>query len=45
MLEVISNEDENQNNLPKIITENKVDGLIVVGRLKSDYLKEIRKST
>lgn len=40
MLEVISAYDEQTLVLPKLITENqKVDGIIVIGRPKTDYLK------
>lgn len=40
MLEVISSYDEESLILPKLIMENqKIDGIIVIGKPKSDYLK------
>lgn len=40
MLEVISNYDEENLILPRLILENqKIDGIIVIGRPKKDYLK------
>ena len=40
MLEVISNYDEENLIWPKLITENqKIDGIIVIGKPKTDYLK------
>lgn len=40
MLEVISNADEENCILPKLISENqKIDGMIVIGKPKKDYLK------
>ena len=40
MLEVISNYDEENLILPKLITENqKIDGIVVIGKPKRDYLK------
>lgn len=45
MLEVVSLEDEAEANLPKIVLERKVDGLIVIGRLKTAYLGALRQNT
>lgn len=45
MLEVVSLEDEAEANLPKIVLERKVDGLIVIGRLKIAYLGALRQNT
>lgn len=39
MLEVISGFDENDNTPPKMITEKKVDGVIILGRPSKSYLK------
>lgn len=37
MLEVISYDAEKQKEMPKIISENKVSGLIIMGTFKNDY--------
>lgn len=39
MLEVISPYDENEGTAPKMITEEKVDGVIILGRPQKNYLK------
>ena len=39
MLEVISNYDMDNLNQPKLIAEDRVDGIIVLGRPKKEYLK------
>ena len=38
MLEVLGTDDENRLVLPKLIQENKVDGMIVLGLLSDEYL-------
>ncbi len=38
MLEVIGTSDEASCNLPKVVQEKKVDGVIVIGSMASDYL-------
>ena len=38
MLEVLESEDEKKRILPKLMQENKVDGMIVIGLLNEDYL-------
>ncbi len=43
MLEVINNEDENEQELPKLIKENKVDGVILIGRPQNGYIQKIRE--
>lgn len=43
MLEVLNAADEKAGIPPKLLKENKVDGLIVLGGLKSDYLKMIKE--
>jgi DNA-binding LacI/PurR family transcriptional regulator len=43
MLEVISEHDENNEVLPKLIQEQKVDGIIVIGKMKNNYLKMINE--
>ena len=41
MLEVISAEDEAGVVIPRVVLENRVQGIIVMGRLSTDYLKMI----
>mgnify|MGYP002854769721 CR=1 FL=1 len=41
ILEIISIADENQGNLPGMIVNNKIDGLVVLGQLKSRYVSMI----
>lgn len=41
MLEVISNEDAAALNLPKLVQEEKVDGIIVIGRMSRAYLEAL----
>lgn len=43
MLEILADEDENQTIPPKLLRENKIDGLIVMGGLRSSYLQMIRE--
>lgn len=43
MLEVISEEDENACILPKILQENKADGIIVIGRPGRGYLEKLKE--
>lgn len=44
MLEVITYENEMEKQLPKIALERKVDGIVIVGRLDSGYLKVLQES-
>ncbi len=39
MLEIISCEDEKNLELPRLIRERKIDGLLVLGNMESNYLK------
>ena len=41
MLEVVNYQDEEEENLPKLIQERKVDGLIVLGAMSHSYLKSL----
>lgn len=41
ILEVISYEDEVNKELPKIILENKAEGLIIMGAFKNDYVEQL----
>jgi Transcriptional regulators len=45
MLEVISTEDMNNLELPKLIKEKKVDGVIIMGRPNNGYIQKIRTET
>lgn len=42
MLEVLSGDDEMKMEFPRLIKENKVDGMIVIGRPGGEYLKVLR---
>lgn len=43
LLEVVSMEDEQETKMPKLLCEDKVDGLIIIGRMKEDYLSRLYK--
>ncbi len=43
LLEVISREDETQCVTPKLVTEQKVDGIIIIGPLSKGYLTAMEK--
>ncbi len=43
ILEILSYEDEKQDVMPKMISGNKVDGLIVLGQLKKHYVMALEK--
>lgn len=45
LLEVISLKGEAELSLPKMVLEQKVDGLIIIGRLQTEYLAALNKST
>ena len=42
MLEVISVDNEKNKVIPRLIEDNKVDGIVVVGRLDQEYLSNIK---
>lgn len=44
LLETISDTMENENEMPKLVSEQKVDGIIVVGRLEDTYLQFLKDS-
>lgn len=44
LMEVVSSHMEVENELPKLITERKVDGVIVIGWLPDAYLDSVKKS-
>ncbi len=41
MLEIIGTEEEQQKELPKMLKEESIDGLIVIGKMDETYLKRI----
>ena len=41
ILEVVTEEDERECNLPKLLQNNKVDGLIILGQMSRPYIEEI----
>lgn len=43
LMEIISEEEENSLELPKLIKENKVDGLFVLGSMKNNYLRHLKE--
>lgn len=45
MLEVISDKAQESRNLPRLILDKKVEGILVIGRLDEAYLKEIKSSS
>ncbi len=44
LLELLSNEDAMHHRLPKLITENKADGLIIIGKPPFDYARALKDS-
>lgn len=43
IMNILSNEDEDALNLPRIYFENKVDGFIFLGQISSDYINVIKE--
>lgn len=43
ILEILSYEDEKSDTLPKMVSGNKIDGLIVLGQLKKHYINVLRQ--
>ena len=44
MLEVISQENEDNKTIPRLLEDHKVDGVVVVGRLDEKYLRTIKET-
>ncbi len=44
MLEIINQQNEQEQIMPKLLTEDKADGLIIIGLLKEDYLAVIQEN-
>lgn len=45
MLEVISYENERNKVIPRLVEDNKIEGIVVVGRLDHEYLKAIKEQS
>ncbi len=45
MLEVVSDSAQESRQIPKIILDKKVEGILVIGRLKEEYLREIKSQS
>lgn len=45
LLEIISQEQEEQVRMPNVITNSKIDGLIIMGQVSAPYLAELRKTS
>lgn len=45
LMEVVSTEMEENAELPQIVQEQKIDGMIIIGRLKKEYLKNLSQQT
>lgn len=41
ILELLSKEDEQRNNIPKVLQDGKVDGLIFLGQMGAEYIKRV----
>lgn len=44
IMEIVTTEAEKELFIPNIISDNKVDGIIIIGQMASDYLSVIKKS-
>lgn len=44
LLEIISQEQEDQLRMPNMVTNSKIDGIIIIGQVSLSYLEEIRKT-
>ena len=44
MLEVISQDNEDNKTIPRLLEDHKVDGIVVVGRLDEAYLRSIKET-
>lgn len=45
ILELLTKEDEMQGNLPRVMLDEKVDGLIILGQLEEGYIDKITEQT
>lgn len=44
MLEIVNLQDEQEERMPKLLQEDKVDGLIIIGLMKADYLAKLKRT-
>lgn len=44
IMELLSNEDENACNLPRMVQDKKIDGLVILGQTSDTYLEALNKS-
>lgn len=44
IMELLSDEDETALNIPRMIQDNKIDGLVILGQTSDDYIEKIRSS-
>lgn len=44
MLEILSQKDEQELHVPMLLQENKIDGLVIIGLLKEDYLDLVERN-
>ncbi|TYP76758.1 LacI family DNA-binding transcriptional regulator [Paenibacillus methanolicus] len=42
ILNILSNEDEDQLNFPRVYSENKVDGIIILGQVSKEYIQTVQ---
>lgn len=45
IMEIITHKDEKERIIPNIVSENKVDGVIVIGQMSQDYLSVIKNTS
>ena len=43
IMELLTDEDEKQNNIPRMVLDKKIDGLIIMGQTKTSYLTVIEE--
>lgn len=43
IMELLTDEDEKQNNIPRMVLDKKIDGLIILGQTKTSYLTVIEE--
>lgn len=44
MLEVVQDEEENTNAVPKLLSGNRIDGLVIIGSMRDEYLDMIKEN-
>lgn len=45
ILELLTREDENAGNMPKVMQDGKVDGLVLLGQLNENYVRKMAQQT